>query len=330
MPNLRYLAEQNDDIGRTLYVIDSDFRTAAQGWSTADGTGPLDLFNQRNANSVFYTPGAGTTPSGATDALAIQAAVNTAVDFRGDKILLTPGSYTLGTVVSLDVPGLRLLGPKVGHAKQARVTVTAGVDKAYTVAAAGDDIEIGYQTLIPLTAGISISGTAAANRGYLHHLFWDATGIATSTSTECFNGAASQDWLVEQCAFYIDAAQGDAFTLASPLRWVWQDCDFMVGLTAVAWASVFTFTTSALGNIARRCFFRGCGGATAAVFTNIFTGIANVNGQLMISDCRVDGTALATSGDIEATFGTTTDIELTENYKSGDATTEGGILLVLT
>jgi hypothetical protein len=66
------------------------------------------------------------------------------------------------------------------------------------------------------------------------------------------------------------------------------------------------------------------------VFTNIFTGIANVNGQLMISDCRVDGTALATSGDIEATFGTTTDIELTENYKSGDATTEGGILLVLT
>jgi hypothetical protein len=66
------------------------------------------------------------------------------------------------------------------------------------------------------------------------------------------------------------------------------------------------------------------------VFTNIFTGIANVNGQLRVSDCRVDGTALATAGDIETTFGTTTDIELIENYQSGDATTEPGVVIKLT
>ena len=99
-----------------------------------------------------------------------------------------------------------------------------------------------------ITAKNVIDITAAANRGYLHDLFYDATGITGSTSTEFCNGAASDDWLVERCAFYVDAAQGDAFTLASPVRWTWQDNDFYVGLTGIAWASVFTFATSALGS----------------------------------------------------------------------------------
>jgi hypothetical protein len=330
--NLKYLAAKEDDesFGSTFYVVDSDRRTVAQGWSQADGTGPLDLWTQRNHGRVFYTSGGPIGSAYATDAAAFQGAIDAAVDFRGDKVYLTPGAYSLATAVSIDCPAIRILGPKRGHAKQSVVSVTTAIDKAYTIAAAGDDVEIAYQTLIPLTAKTTFSGTAAGDRGHLHHLFWDATGIATSTGTEFFNGAASQDWLVENCQFYVDAPQGDAFTLASSLRWVWQDCDFVVGLTAVAWASVFTFTTSALGNIARRCYFRGAGGATAAVFTNIFTGIANVNGQLLVSDCRVDGTALSTPGDIETTFGTTTDIELIENYLSGDATTEPGAVIKLT
>ena len=329
--NDRHLASKLDDdgMGRTLYLVDSDFRTVAQGWSNGS-TGPLDLQNQRNPGSVFYTSGGPISNTYATDAAAVQGAVDGATDFRGDKLLLTPGSYSIGTAVSFDCPGLRVLGPRTGSAKHQRVKVTGTVTAPFTVAAAGDDMEFAYFTAVPLTAGTFFSGAAAADRGYLHHLFYDATGVTGSTSTEFFNGAASQDWLVEDCRFYVDAAQGDAFTLASPLRWTWQDCDFTVGITAIAWASVFTFTTSALGNIARRCYFRGAGGATAAVFTNIFTGIANVNGQLMISDCRVDGTALATAGDIETTFGTTTDVEVVENYLSGDATTEGGALIKLT
>ncbi len=328
--NQKYLAELGDDIGRTFYVVDSDFRTQAQKWTVADGTGPLDLFAQRNKNQVFFTPGGTTTPSATTDALAIQAAIDACVDFRGDKVLYTPGSYAIATALSIDVPNLRLMGPKTGHPKHARAIVTATVASAYSLTAAADDCEIAYHKIVPLTAAKFMDVTAAADRNYLHHLWYDATGVAASTSTEFCNAAGANDWLIENCSFYVDAAQGDAFTLASPLRWVWQDCDFTVGLTAVAWASVFTFTTSALGLIARRCYFRGAGGATAAVFTNIFTGIANVNGQLMVSDCRVDGTALATAGDIETTFGTTTDIELIENYLSGDATTEGGVLVKLT
>ncbi len=328
MPNLKYLSEQQDDIGRTLYIADSDFRTQAQGWTQADGTGPLDLYAQRSPGTVFYTPG-GTPNAFATDAAAFQAAVDQAVDFRGDKILVTPGAYAIGTAVTLNVPNLRILGPKSGHAKHARAKVTATVASAFTTTTAADDCEIGYMKMVPLTAAKLFDVAAATDRMYMHHLWYDATGVTGSTSTEFCNAAASDDWLIEQCSFEVDAAQGDAFTLASPLRWVWQDCDFYVSITAIAWASVMTFTTSALGLMVRRCFFRGCGGATPAVFTNIFTGIANVNGQLLVANCIVDGTALATATDIETTFGTTTDIELAENYQTEDDTTKGGTLVKL-
>jgi len=329
MPNLKDLFSATDapDFGETFYGVDANYRTIAQGWSKADGTGPLDLWAERNPGYVYGSGGIGGLGY-ATDVLALQAAIDAMVDFRGDKLLLTPGSYSIGTALAMDVPGMRLLGPPVKHPKRGLVTVTATVDAAYTVSV--DDVEIGYHTMIPFTATNFIDVASGADRGYLHHLFYNSGGVAASTSTEFLNGTTCVDWLAEQCTFYVDAAQGDAFTLTSSQRWVWQDLDFMVGITAIAWASVFTFLTSALGHICRRCYFRGAGGATAAVYTNIFTGIANVNGQLMVSDCRVDGTALATAGDIETTFGTTTDIEIVETYQSGDATTEGGTLVKLT
>jgi hypothetical protein len=321
MPNIKDVMGQLPDFGETFYAVDSNFRTIAQGWSKSDRTGPLDLFLERNDGYVFRTG------DFATDAAALQAAINAMVDFRGDKLFYTPGAYSVGTALTLDCAGMRVVGPPSGHPKSGRVTVTATVDAAYTVSV--DDVEVAHHTIVPLTAANFLDVASGADRGYLHHLFYNAAGVAASTSTEFMNAAACVDWLTERCMFYVDAAQGDAFTLASSQRHVWQDCDFMVGLTTVAWASVFTFTTSALGNIARRCFFRSAGGATPAVFTNIFTGIANVNSQLMVTDCRIDGTALATATAIETTFGTQTDIELTENYQTGDATTEGGVLVVL-
>jgi hypothetical protein len=328
--NLHWLASKldNDNYGQTLYVVDSDYRTLAQGWSKSDQTGPLDLVGQRNPGYVHYTPGGLNTQYG-TDAAALQGAIDYAVDFRGDKLYLTPGSYSIATALSMDCPGLRVMGPPVRHPKSARVTVTATIASAYSLTAAADDMEIAHHKIVPLTAAKFLDVTAGADRAYLHDLFYDATGVAASTSTEFCNAAAALDWLVERCVFYVDAAQGDAFTLASPQRWVFQDNDFMVGLTTVAWASVFTFATSALGMVMRRNLFRGCGGATAAVFTNIVTGIANVNGQLMMYQNFVDGTALATGTAIETTFGTATDIELAENFQTGDASGEGGVVIAL-
>ena len=41
MPNLKDLmGRQPDTYGETYYMVDSDFRTAAQGWVVGDGTGP--------------------------------------------------------------------------------------------------------------------------------------------------------------------------------------------------------------------------------------------------------------------------------------------------
>lgn len=320
--NIKGLAGQSLDFGTSIYLVDGDYRTQAQGWTRSDRTGPLDLFLERNDGYVFRTT------DFSADGLAMQAAVDAGIDFRGDKVIMTPGSYSPATVVTLDCAGMRLMGvPAGGHPKSGQVTVTAVIDAAYTVSA--NDIEIANHTMIPLTAKNFIDITSGAHRGYLHHLYYNATGIAASTGTEFCNGAASVDWLVERCIFYVDAAQGDAFTLDSPQRWVWQDCDFLVGLTTVAWASVFTFATTALGNVVRRCMFRGAGGATPAVFTNIFTGIANVNGQLMAYHNFIDGTALATATAIETTFGTATDIELAENFQTGDLSGEGGVVVGL-
>lgn len=326
--NLKNLTglDNDPDIGQTYYLVDANYRTIAQGWSQADKTGPLDLWGERNPNRVFGSGGIGGLGY-ATDAAAFQAALDAMVDFRGDKLHLTPGAYSIATALTVDVPGCRILGPSVRHPKRSLVTVTAAVDAAYTISV--DDVEIAHHTIVPFTATNTLDLSSGADRGYLHHLYWNAAGIATSTSTEFCNGTTNVDWLVEDCVFYVDDEQGDTFTLASSQRWMWQDCEFYVGLTGVAWASVMTFTTSALGNIIRRSIFRGCGGATPAVFTNLITGVANVNGQLMFLASYVDGTALATGTAIETTFGTATDIEIADIVQTGDATTEAGVAITL-
>ena len=58
------------DIGQTLYLVDSDYRTAEQGWSQADHTGPLDLYGERNPGRVFRTG------DYSSDAVCLQAAID--------------------------------------------------------------------------------------------------------------------------------------------------------------------------------------------------------------------------------------------------------------
>src|SRR3972149_4053473 len=144
--NLKNLVNQfnEPDFGETYYLVDANYRPVRQGWTKPDGTGPLDLYAQRNPGRVF---GSGGGASGgmdyATDSAAFQAALDAMVDFRNDKLLLTPG-------VAINVPGCRILGPPVRHPKRSLVTVTAAVDAAYTISV--DDVEIGYHTPIPLPA----------------------------------------------------------------------------------------------------------------------------------------------------------------------------------
>ena len=71
-PSAQLMRPADLDFGQVFYLVDTDYRTQAQGWSKADHTGPLDLLGVTHKN-VFYTSGLGISNSYATDAAAMQA-----------------------------------------------------------------------------------------------------------------------------------------------------------------------------------------------------------------------------------------------------------------
>lgn len=323
------LAGAYPDIGVVHYVVDSDFRTQVQGWTRPDWTGALDLYIQRAQDTteqyVHYTPGTG-QPAGtvhANDGAAIQAAIDATIGFRGDTVLLTPGSYTIATTaLTLNKANMRLLGVRARNPRAAQVTLT---DAIGTNVISADDVEIGFMRQIPLTATSLWSVSNGADRGYMHNLMYDAQGVAASTATEFLTAAAATaDWDVDNCYFIVDALQGDCFTWATAVRWRIMNSEFHTEVAS--YATVITMATNSVGNILSRCRFSADADGT---YTNILTGAANENQQVLAEYNVVSGTALATGTDFETGFGTTTDIEMVENYLTGDATTEGGVLIVL-
>ncbi len=219
--NLRDLVtaiERNaTDVGQVHYVVDSNFRTQAQGWSRADKTGPLDLWMEREPGYVFYTSG-GPITSYATDRAAIQAAIDECVDFRGDVVLLTPGSYSIATTaLALNVPDMRFLGPRVSHPNGARVLVT---DAIGTNAISVDRVEVGYLRFIPLTATSIWSLSAGADQIHMHDYVHQTEDITGSTSTIfCTLAGNTNDYcLFERFSQYTDAAQGPHLSVGATVR----------------------------------------------------------------------------------------------------------------
>ena len=306
------------DIGQVFYLVDANYRTSAQGWSRSDGTGPLDLWAERNDGYVFRT----TDSSYANDAACIQDAINAMVDYRGDTLLFTPGNYSVGTILAMNVANARYLGPPVAHARRAAAIFT---DTVGDHVLSGGDVEVAFLKFIPLTA-TSLFQIAAGGGCWFHHFYYDADGVAASTSTEFLNASAAlADWTIEDFAVRVDAAQGDFCTLVSPQRWLVQRGHFWV--EGGTWASVFTFSTTPIGNLFDQLWFNGSGASSA--YTNLITGVANSDMQLMATRVYVNGTALATATAIETTFGTTGDIDIADCVQTGDATTEGGTLITL-
>lgn len=169
------------DFGETVYLVDSDYRTAAQGWSQSNRTGPLDLFADRNPGTVFYTSG-GPAGSSASDAAALQAANDALVDFRGDMLYFTPGNYAPATAIVIDVPDARWSGSKRRRGQAA--TLTAGVASVFGPTAAADNMEIAWLRFVPLTAAIMWArATAGADNMWFHDFTYDSRGIAASTGT---------------------------------------------------------------------------------------------------------------------------------------------------
>ena len=177
-PNLKDIMA-SQDFGETFYMVDSDYSTT--GWTQSDGTGPLDLFNERNPNRVFMTPGGTTTVAGATDAAAIQAAQDQMVSLRGDILYFCPGTYTPATAIAMNKADARWMGSRRRRGQSA--SLVAGVAAALSPTAAADNMEIAYLRLVPLTAAIMLSRPAGVDNMWLHDFTYDGRGITASTAT---------------------------------------------------------------------------------------------------------------------------------------------------
>jgi hypothetical protein len=196
------------DIGQTFYLVDGNYRTSAQGWGKADRTGPLDLWSERNPGYVYRTT------DYTSDSVAIQAAIDAQVDFRGDALYYTPGAYAVATALAVNVPDARWLGSPVGTAQCARASITATVAAAIAITAAADRMEVAFLRFVPLTTSHIVAIADGANFQHWHHFFYDANGVAADLGTQMFLiDGTWDDTVLEDFTFSTDAAQGPLIEL---------------------------------------------------------------------------------------------------------------------
>jgi len=269
-PEVGLIRAPEPDFGQIHYMVDSDYRTAAQGWSRADRTGPLDLYEARksSAGSGQYVY---RTADYSSDSVAIQAANDALVDFRGDLLFFTPGAYSVATALTVDVPDARWLGPKVSHPTLARARITAAVAAAIAPSAAADRMEIGYLQLVPLTAGTMFNAGALSGL-HVHDVFLNSDGIAASTATIYFVLATTAEFAsFDRLYIWNDAAQGPIIQTAGIMKGL-SVRDFEIFAEAGTWATVFD-----LAGVGATSFNIGPGtisGTGAAATTTLVT-IAN-------------------------------------------------------
>lgn len=237
--SLSLVRQQYPDFGQVYYMVDSDYRTAAQGWSQGDRTGPLDLYEARKAGPggaqyVFRTG------DYTTDAVALQTAIDTQVDFRGDALVFTPGNYSIATAQTIDVPDARWLGPPVSHPALARSTLTAAVAAAFAPSAAADRMEIGYLRMVPLTAG-TMWNCGALTGLDVHDVFYNSDGIAANTATIYFVLATATEFASFRRSYiWNDAAQGPWIQATNIIKGL-SISDFEIYQEAGSWATVLDF-----------------------------------------------------------------------------------------
>lgn len=197
------------DFGQVHYLVDSDFRTQAQGWTRADRTGPLDLMEARRAaGGVQYVY---RTSDYASDAACMQAAIDAMVDFRGDVLFFTPCGLTLSASVNLDVPDARYLSRPVNR-PGSHANIVCNTALAISIPAAGDNIEMGFLRLVPNVNSPCMNIDGNADNGYVHHVFVDAAAGATTALTQrCFQmttGPGILDWNFDAFQYLTSGTQG--------------------------------------------------------------------------------------------------------------------------
>jgi len=314
------------EIGQYFYMVDSNYRTAAQGWSKADGTGPLDLWNARqvgNDTRVFYTPETGIQGTTyASQAAAVQAAIDAMTDFRGDTLFWTPGNYSVATALAINVPDARWLGPVCGSPQAARATLTAAVAAAFAITGAADRMEVGFLRFVPLTAATQFTVATGAEYLHFHDFAWDTRGIAASTSTIFLDNAGTMNGsLFEKFSFYTDDSQGAMFTITGDVVGLTiQDFYHLhAGTNALAISLADDNAAGASGILVSRG--RGITGGAGAV-TTLYDLVNKTLAETNVTIDRFYGSVgYATTTTIVTSAGAVNDIDIVDSWI---ATVEGG------
>lgn len=253
--SFNYVKSLLEEPGQTHYIVDSDYRTVAQGWARADGTGPIDLWAARNPGYVYRTT------DYTSDAVALQAAVDSMVDFRADTLFSPPGNLSVAAAVNFDVPDMRLLGPTKSYPSANSAIFTAAVASAFTFTGAADRIEVGHLQFVPLTAAVCID-LAALSGADFHDNFYNLDGIAANVATIMIQAAASFEFLTVRNSYvWCDAAQGPWINCAGAFKGLTVS-DFEIYLEAGTWAAAIDF--EGVGTISWRVgpgWIYGTGGA---------------------------------------------------------------------
>ncbi len=305
------------DIGQIHYLVDSNYRTAAQGWSRADHTGPFDLWAERNPGYVFRTG------DYATDSAAIQAAIDAMIDFRGDTLYWTPGSYTPLTAVAVDVSDARWVGSPVSHPVSVRALVYAGVAAPFVVAAAVDRFEVAYMLFMPLTASHVFSVATGAEYLHFHDFKYSTIGIAANVATQFMVADGTMNYSVfERFYFLTDAGQGPMFELSGTVT----------GLTIRDFQHFHTVGTLAisllqLAGAGATCIQVGPGhgqiGGAAGVVTTLIDMVNMTNASTNLTLKHFTGSVgYATNATIVTTAGAVNDVDIVDSWI---ATVEGGL-----
>jgi len=310
--------------GQSFYVVDSDFQTI---WGQTDGTGLPDFYSTMAPGRVFRTG------DYRDDDDAIQAAIDAAIGGRGDTVWITPGDYRVVDSIAVNKRGIRILGQPVQNPSRALVTLdgdtTAGLtDEIFNITAA--DVEIGFLRIIPDSGFIAFDFSAAANRLYCHHLFFDMETPAISAQTRGLVAiGAAANCLFEKIWWKSDGAQGSGLVTAGLLDSVIRKCYFFcrqsVNTTGI-WASPWDVGAAVNGVIGEDLHFITSSGG---VMTRPLDGAnATIAGGLKLENCRFPS-ELGAAPIVPVGGFSASECTLVECYMAGAGAGDGGTLITV-
>lgn len=252
-------------------------------------------------------------------------AITACVSGRGDAIVLWPGAHTVSTAsAAMSKDSVRIFGPEAwigdsmrGMKSSASVTTDIAGDEIMNVT--GADCGIYGVTIIPITAGVGIDLSAAANRFVMKDCYIDmATPVVNIATVGVKALGAASNVVIDGVTIESDGAQGNGIIVTALVNSRVQNCNIFN--TAGTWASAVL-----------------CGAAT----TGVWFIDNNFDSYGTALTAGINGTGATIANGVKClrnTFGSLVTVgidnfdaaeaAITLNYDYGIGATDGGVLIV--